>query len=91
MSVIRHRVYLDQLLTLFPNDASDVSLKLFFEVRSYQTLPNGDREDRLNVDLRECVCHLLPREFSIAQVARVYSMMFGLDGIISKSRMTWPS
>jgi hypothetical protein len=29
MSVIRHGVYLDQLLPLLPNDAADVFLKLF--------------------------------------------------------------
>jgi hypothetical protein len=33
--VIRHGVYLDQLLPLLPNDAGDVFLKLFFEVWSY--------------------------------------------------------
>ena len=57
MSVIRHGVYLDELLPFFPDDARDVFLKPLFEVR---TLPNGDGENRLNVDLCECVCHLLP-------------------------------
>jgi len=49
--------YLDELLSLFPDDAGDVLLKLFFEVWFDQTLPYGDSKDRLNVDLRECVCH----------------------------------
>jgi hypothetical protein len=40
--VIRHGVYLDQLLPLLPNDAGDVFLKLFFEVWSYYALPHGD-------------------------------------------------
>jgi len=57
MRVIRHRVYLDQLLALLPNDAGDVFLKLFFEVRSDQTLPHGNGKDRLNVYLSECVSH----------------------------------
>ena len=58
MSVIRHRVYLDQLLALLPNNAGDVFLKLFFEVRPYQTLPQANGKDRLNVDLCERVSHL---------------------------------
>jgi len=33
MSVIRHAVYLDQLLTFFPDYAGDVFLELFLEVR----------------------------------------------------------
>ena|SRR5258708_31785144 len=34
MGMIRHAVYLDQLLSLFPDYAGDVFLKLFFEVWS---------------------------------------------------------
>jgi hypothetical protein len=32
MSVIRHAVYLDELLPLVPNDAGNVFLQLFFEI-----------------------------------------------------------
>jgi hypothetical protein len=51
MSVIRHAVYRYELLPLFSDDAGDVFLKLFFEVRSDQTLPHRDGKDSLNVDL----------------------------------------
>ena len=71
MSVIRHGVYLDQLLPLFPNDAGDLFLKFFFEVRSYQTLLHGNGKDRLNVNLRECMGHLLPPSLSVTQAPRV--------------------
>ena len=57
MSVIRHAVYRDELLPLFPDDAGEVLLKFLLEVRLDQTLPHGDSKDGLNVDLRECVCH----------------------------------
>jgi hypothetical protein len=49
MSVIRHGVYLDQLLSLFPNDARDVFLKLFLEVWSDEALPHGNSKDCLDV------------------------------------------
>jgi len=57
MSVIRHAMNRQELLSAMGDDAGDVFVQLLFKFRSNETLSSFDGKDDLDIDLCVGVCH----------------------------------
>ena len=69
MNVIRHAIDRDQFLTLISDDAGDVFVQFLVELGCDARLAVLNREDRLNVDLREGVGHEVSRRILLIDTA----------------------
>ena len=68
--MVGHPVDGDQLLSLIPDNASDVFVKVFLELLLDQGLSLTNSEDSLNVDLGEGVCHEEPHITLLKELGR---------------------
>ncbi len=60
MNMVPDTVDSEEFLVLVPNDTRDKFVDLFLLLGLQKILPSLNSKSHLNIDLRICICHMVP-------------------------------